>query len=94
MRETTEEERYQLAVEYMALTELYDRFLSSKRSRYDITEAFLYHPIQRRNSNFYDKQLLKDMGIAYKDIRDEIKSRPEWSVQRWIDEYYRMMNSE
>lgn len=50
---------------YMAKTELYDRTLTTKRSPYDSTEAFITDKVLRRLSNKYAITLSNKLNIGY-----------------------------
>lgn len=82
-------EKYKKAVEYMARTELYDRTMTDLRSPYDPTEAYIVGK-QRGYSYKYVRQVLKELGIRYTDIKDIIQIYRVYSAQHWIDEWHRL----
>ena len=86
---------YMLACLYMGATEEYDRTLTDKQSRYDSTEAFLYHNDMRSYSNRYAiglrNKIVKKYGASiWKDIQNEIQKHSNYYAQDWVNEYRRM----
>ena len=85
---------YKLACLYMGMTEEYDRSLTSMRSRYDPTEAFLYcskiHSESNRYAAFVRNKIMKDYCVQWKEIQSEIRRHNNYSAQHWIDEYERI----
>ena len=91
--ENLDTEEYKAAVWYMAKTELYDRSLTDERSPYDPTEAFvIYPPYKRLASVSYASELRKQIReyVNWEYVHNEIKKRPKYSAQKWVDEYYRL----
>lgn len=90
----TDNEYYFMACEYMAKTELFDRGLTSCRSPYDNTEAFIHQPYLRRSSNEYAVTLKKHytelLGGTWLPIQREINKFDRYTAQKWIDEYNRL----
>lgn len=82
---------YQLACFYMAKTELYDRTLTSCRSPWDDTEAFIHQPYIRRLSMSYAANLrryLRELcGGTWQPIHNEIHKHHRYNAQMWVDEY-------
>ena len=83
---------------YQAKTELYDRSLTDKRSRYDVTEAYLTVGAMVNLSNKYAIELRERIvDYAEKELRIErcefLKmfnqeiQRHHYSAQNWIDMY-------
>lgn len=91
---TEDTELYKYACTYMALTELYDRRFTHTRSRYDYTEALIVHPEDRKLSNQYAfklKNLLCNGNTGlWHDIQNEINRYPNYSADKWIDEWDRL----
>ncbi len=91
---TINSQYYEMACEYMAKTELYDRSLTNCRSPWDKTEAFLDNPRVKKLSNEYAAQLRKYYskicGGTWQFIHNEIHKHTEYTAQMWIDEYYRL----
>ena len=88
-----DEEIYKLACTYMAKTEEFDRRLTDERCKYDKTEA-LVPPRLRDLSNEAAHDLWKEIDpySALKgDILSEIKRHSNYTAQKWIDEYYRLI---
>lgn len=85
---------YSLACLYMGMTEVYDRLLTDKRSKYDPTEAFLYCNKIRSESNryaaFVRNKIIKDYCILWEEIQSEIRRHNNYSAQHWINEYKRI----
>lgn len=85
---------YALACLYMGMTEEYDRLLTDKRNKYDLTEAFLYCNKIRSESNryaaFVRNKIIKDYCILWEEIHDEIRRHNNYSAQNWVDEYERI----
>lgn len=89
---------FKLCCYYHAKTELYDRTLTDKRSRYDTTEAYLDNGSTRSLSNKYAHEL---RGQIYDFAKKELNIRPDifekmfkkqshrchYSAQGWIDMY-------
>lgn len=89
---------FKLCCYYHAITELYDRTLTDKRSAHDETEAFLCDDSQRSLSNKYALEL---RGQIYDFAKKELNIRPDifgkmfkkqsqqchYSAQGWIDMY-------
>lgn len=89
---------YRMACEYMAKTELYDRLLTSCRSPWDNTEAFIHQPYIKRLSYSYAAQLRKYYkelcGDTWQPIHEEIHKHTHYTAQMWVDEYYRLQGEE
>lgn len=85
---------YFYACEYMAKTELYDRTLTSERSPFDSTSAFLVSGRLKGISNAYCFKLRKYFteicGGTFRFIKEEINKHRYYTAQMWIDEYYRL----
>lgn len=89
---------FKLACYYMAITELFDRTLTDKRSKYDKTEAFICNGTDRSLSNqhaayrfkyitkFAENDLKIPHQIFIKNFRNQIKIN-HLSAQGWIDQY-------
>lgn len=89
---------FKLACYYMAITELFDRTLTDKRSKYDKTEAFICNGTDRSLSNqhaayrfkyitkFAENDLKIPHQIFIKNFRNQIKIN-NLSAQGWIDQY-------
>lgn len=89
---------FKLCCYYHAITELYDRTLTAKRSRHDPTEAYLDNGSTRSLSNKYALEL---RGQIYDFAKKELNIRPDifekmfkkqsqrchYSAQGWIDMY-------
>ena len=77
---------------YMALTELYDRTLTSQRSPYDSTEAFVTDSYSRSLSNKHAITLSRKLHIS--QIRKTINSSLLYMSAQWyVDMYYRLRES-
>ena len=85
---------YYLACKYMALTELFDRFLSDVRSPYDATETIVVDPTFRRWSARYACSLRHSCKDLWGAIHEEIKWHDMYKAQDWIDEYSRLKKEE
>ena len=82
---------------YNAKTELYDRTLTDKRSKYDHTAASLEERMTYRLSNGYAVELMErlvlfandELGIHADDFRNMFKRQNmcNYSAQGWIDLY-------
>lgn len=88
---------YKLCVFYHAKTEIFDRGLTTLRSRYDLTEAYIIGE-NRIYSNRYAlslKQFImyvaKKLNITNCHLNAFIGHR--LSAQGWIDEYYRLKDN-
>lgn len=85
---------YKLCVFYNAQTEIFDRGLTSLRSRYDPTEAFVVGENRRLSSayafNMYQFiraiALKSNININYRYFSKKF----HFSAQQWIDEYNRL----
>lgn len=91
---------YKLCVWYYANTELYDRQLTNLRSPYDPTEAYLYKELKsfsrinaKATREFID-DIAEELNISY-DIRSTglHGDHHHYSAQRWIDEYYSLVDA-
>ncbi len=95
---TINSQYYEMACEYMAKTELYDRSLTNCRSPWDKTEAFLNNPHVKRLSNEYAAQLRKYYskicGGTWQFIHNEIHKHTKYSAQMWINEWNRIRAEE
>ena len=89
---------YKLCVYYHAKTELFDRELTDLRSPYDPTEAYI-DDIARKQSNRYAlkiRNLVQEIGRFYLGYHNRTLNdfnRYNFSAQKWIDEYNRLVNS-
>ena len=88
---------YKLCVFYHAKTEIFDRGLTSLRSKYDPTEAYIAGE-NRIYSNRYAlslrqfiKHIAEKLYITNCNLNDFNHYR--FSAQGWIDEYYRLKNA-
>ena len=89
---------FKLACIYQAKTELYDRTLTSRRSLYDPTEAFLDNGFVRSQSNKYARTLRETivefarlkLDIPTDEFRksfNQIEKSYHYTAQGWIDVY-------
>lgn len=86
---------YELACEYQAKTEMFDRGLTTKRAWWDETEALIITPLERKLSTQYAatlRQKLSRSGYYTFEILDATKMFPSYTAQRWIDEWRRIQN--
>lgn len=85
------DENYFYACEYMALTEIYARSLTTKRCEHDKTEAYIddtkWH---RKFLNEYDRSIKHKYIEIWPEIREVIKKHGNYTAQMWIDEYNRL----
>lgn len=95
--EEVEQIIFKLCCIYYAKTELYDRTLTDKRSRYDQTEAFLDDSKTRMLSNKYAIEL-REQILAFAENELNVRrdffckklkeqSLYHYSAQGWIDMY-------
>lgn len=84
---------YKLACLYMGITELYDRTLTDKRSRWDSTEAYI-EGTTRSFSNKYAieirNRIINEYQVPWNEIQKEIASHCKYNAQMWVDEYKRI----
>lgn len=87
---------YKLACLYMGKTELYDRSLTGKRSKYDKTEALIDFELYDNSRGYANiaktniSQLAKLQGFSWLNIQAEIYSHKYYSAQEWVNEYIRL----
>jgi len=88
---------YKAACEYMAETELYDRSLTSRRTQYDPTEAFIDGYVRGLSVAFAQRlrsDVTKKYCITPFELGEEIGRHRSYSAQMWIDEYERLQGGE
>lgn len=93
--ESKKSDYYKLACLYMGLTELYDRCLTSKRSHWDDTEAFIdsyIRPFSQKYENYIRKSIVDNYFVKWSNVQEEIKKHNYYSAQQWVNEYERIWN--
>ena len=84
---------YKLACLYMGITELHDRLLSNKRSRWDPTEAYIDGAIKSFSNKYaveIRNKIMEEYQVPWNEIQKEIVSHCRYNSQRWVDEYKRI----
>lgn len=87
---------YKLLVFYHAQTEKFDRGLTELRSPHDPTEAYIIGNNREQSIRYaldmrrFINDMADGLGIP-KDMRRMTSSRYNFSAQRWIDEYDRLL---
>ena len=78
-------EAYNMACEYMAQVELYDRSLTDKRG--PDGSAWIDSPYLRQMSNRYAKALRESYGVLWPEIKAEINKHKNYTPDHWISEW-------
>lgn len=84
---------YRLACLYMGITELHDRLLTNKRSRWDSTEAYIDGATKSFSCKYAAEirhKIMNEYQVPWYEIQKEITSHCKYNAQRWVDEYKRI----
>lgn len=81
---------YYLACQYMAETEIFDRHMTSKRSPFDKTSAWLTNREQVKMSVNYAKDFREKYRTIWHKINAEIEKHQFYTAQMWVDEWHRL----